>query len=136
MTGKAQTTNGADPMIEVVGLKKSFGALHVLKDINLSVPRGHVVAMIGPSGSGKSTLLRSLNLLSLPDAGCITIGGHRMDFSAGRVSMRDRDLAAFRGQHGVHAAQLAAFHCVVQRRHSLHEHGLVQAVAAGAGEPV
>ena len=101
MTGKAQTTNGADPMIEVVGLKKSFGALHVLKDINLSVPRGHVVAMIGPSGSGKSTLLRSLNLLSLPDAGCITIGGHRMDFSAGRVSMRDRDLAAFRAGTGM-----------------------------------
>ena len=101
MTGKAQTANGADPMIEVVGLKKSFGALHVLKDINLSVPRGHVVAMIGPSGSGKSTLLRSLNLLSLPDAGCITIGGHRMDFSAGRVSMRDRDLAAFRAGTGM-----------------------------------
>lgn len=80
MNGKVERMGAEEPMIEVVGLKKSFGPLDVLKDINLSVPRGHVVAMIGPSGSGKSTLLRSLNLLSLPDAGCITIGGRRMDF--------------------------------------------------------
>ncbi|MDK4701509.1 amino acid ABC transporter ATP-binding protein [Rhizobium sp. CNPSo 4062] len=101
MNGKVETMGGEEPMIEVVGLKKSFGPLEVLKDINLSVPRGHVVALIGPSGSGKSTLLRSLNLLSLPDAGCITIGGRRMDFSAGRIAMRDRDLAAFRANTGM-----------------------------------
>ncbi|MFK0161683.1 amino acid ABC transporter ATP-binding protein [Rhizobium sp. NPDC090279] len=101
MNGKGQMTNGTETMIEVVSLKKSFGPLDVLKDINLSVPRGHVVAIIGPSGSGKSTLLRSLNLLSLPDAGCITIGGRRMDFSAGHVAMRDRDLAAFRANTGM-----------------------------------
>ena len=95
MNNEIQTMAGTEPMIEVVGLKKSFGPLEVLKDINLSVPRGHVVAMIGPSGSGKSTLLRSLNLLSLPDAGCITIGGRRMDFSSGHVAMHDRDLATF-----------------------------------------
>jgi polar amino acid transport system ATP-binding protein len=101
MNSEVERTGDEEPMIEVVGLKKSFGPLEVLKDINLSVPRGHVVAMIGPSGSGKSTLLRSLNLLSLPDAGCITIGGKRMDFSAGRVAMRDRDLAAFRANTGM-----------------------------------
>ena len=54
MNNEIQTMAGTEPMIEVVGLKKSFGPLEVLKDINLSVPRGHVVAMIGPSGSGKS----------------------------------------------------------------------------------
>lgn len=101
MNSEVEGTGDEEPMIEVVGLKKSFGPLEVLKDINLSVPRGHVVAMIGPSGSGKSTMLRSLNLLSLPDAGCITIGGKRMDFSAGRVAMRDRDLAAFRANTGM-----------------------------------
>ena len=101
MNSEVERTGDEEPMIEVVGLKKSFGPLEVLKDINLSVPRGHVVAMIGPSGSGKSTMLRSLNLLSLPDAGCITIGGKRMDFSAGRVAMRDRDLAAFRANTGM-----------------------------------
>ncbi|MFN5457636.1 ATP-binding cassette domain-containing protein, partial [Bradyrhizobium sp.] len=47
-------------------MKKSFGAVSVLKDISLSVPRGGVVALIGPSGSGKSTLLRCLNLLTIP----------------------------------------------------------------------
>ncbi|WP_275593322.1 amino acid ABC transporter ATP-binding protein [Rhizobium gallicum] len=107
MNTKAQPTSDAhgatnsEPMIEVVGLKKSFGPLEVLKDIGLSVPRGHVVAMIGPSGSGKSTLLRSLNLLSLPDAGCITIGGQKVDFSAGRITLRDKDLAAFRANTGM-----------------------------------
>lgn len=102
MTGSTQNTAPeAQPMIEVVGLKKSFGPQEVLKDISLSVPRGHVVAMIGPSGSGKSTLLRSLNLLSLPDAGCITIGGKKMDFSSGRVTLRDKDLAAFRANTGM-----------------------------------
>jgi polar amino acid transport system ATP-binding protein len=101
MNSKIQKAAIVEPMIEVVGLRKSFGPLEVLKDINLSVPRGHVVAIIGPSGSGKSTLLRSLNLLSLPDAGCITIGGKRMDFSTGHVAMRDRDLAAFRANTGM-----------------------------------
>ncbi len=90
-----------DLMIEVVGLKKSFGPLEVLRDINLIVPRGAVVALIGPSGSGKSTLLRSLNLLCLPDAGYVAIGDHKMDFSAGNVSLRDRDLAAFRANTGM-----------------------------------
>lgn len=91
----------AEPMIEVRGLKKSFGEIVVLRNISLTVERGQVVALIGPSGSGKSTLLRSLNLLSLPDAGYISIGEQKIDFSSGRVSLKDRYLAAFRANTGM-----------------------------------
>ncbi|MBA8846163.1 polar amino acid transport system ATP-binding protein [Ochrobactrum sp. RH1CCR137] len=91
----------AEPMIEVRGLKKSFGEIEVLRNISLTVERGQVVALIGPSGSGKSTLLRSLNLLSLPDAGYISIGEQKIDFSSGRVSLKDRYLAAFRANTGM-----------------------------------
>ena len=45
-------------MIETVDLNKSFGDLHVLKDINIKIEKGEKVVIIGPSGSGKSTLLR------------------------------------------------------------------------------
>jgi len=49
------------PFIDIRHAQKSFGALEVLKDINLSVQKGQIVAIIGPSGSGKSTLLRAIN---------------------------------------------------------------------------
>ncbi|ASV83551.1 AAA domain protein [Ochrobactrum quorumnocens] len=88
-------------MIEVRGLKKSFGDIEVLRNISLTVERGQVVALIGPSGSGKSTLLRSLNLLSLPDAGYIAIGQQKIDFSSGDVSLTDKYLAAFRANTGM-----------------------------------
>lgn len=91
----------AEPMIEVRGLKKSFGEIEVLRNISLTVERGQVVALIGPSGSGKSTLLRSLNLLSLPDAGYIAIGDQKIDFSSGNVSLKDKYLAAFRANTGM-----------------------------------
>ncbi|KAB2763022.1 amino acid ABC transporter ATP-binding protein [Brucella anthropi] len=88
-------------MIEVRGLKKSFGEIEVLRNISLTVERGQVVGLIGPSGSGKSTLLRSLNLLSLPDAGYIAIGDQKIDFSSGNVSLKDKYLAAFRANTGM-----------------------------------
>mgnify|MGYP003211199419 CR=1 FL=1 len=61
----------ADNVIELVHLQKQFGDHAVLRDINLSVKKGEVVAIIGPSGSGKSTLLRCLNLLEQPTSGTI-----------------------------------------------------------------
>ncbi len=94
-------SNSITTMIEVVGLKKSFGTHAVLRDISLEVPKGGVVALIGPSGSGKSTLLRTLNLLTLPDSGYIRVGASRIDFTAGQRMPRDRELAAFRARTGM-----------------------------------
>lgn len=56
-------------IIHTEHLSKSFGSLHVLKDINESVHQGEVISIIGPSGSGKSTFLRCLNLLEEPTDG-------------------------------------------------------------------
>ncbi|NJR65420.1 MAG: amino acid ABC transporter ATP-binding protein [Leptolyngbyaceae cyanobacterium CRU_2_3] len=62
-------------MIRTEFLSKSFGKLHVLKDISTEIKQGEVVAMIGPSGSGKSTFLRCLNLLEVPTRGRVYING-------------------------------------------------------------
>ena len=64
-------TQDKNTMIVVASLKKSFGDLEVLKDINETVSKGEKVVIIGPSGSGKSTFLRCLNLLEQPTAGHI-----------------------------------------------------------------
>lgn len=61
--------------ISVRNLKKNFGSLEVLKDINLEVVEGEVVVLIGPSGSGKSTLLRCLNQLEKVTSGQIIVDG-------------------------------------------------------------
>ena len=63
------------PMVEVRGARKAFGDNEVLKNIDLSVDRGQIVAIIGPSGSGKSTLLRSINHLETLDAGEVWLDG-------------------------------------------------------------
>ena len=57
---------------------KHFGALHVLRDINLSVRKGEVVVVLGPSGSGKSTLCRAINRLETIESGTITIDGQKL----------------------------------------------------------
>jgi len=63
------------PPIQITGLHKHFGDLHVLKGIDLVIGKGEVVCVIGPSGSGKSTLLRSVNLLEAPTGGKVLIEG-------------------------------------------------------------
>ena len=68
-------------MIDVMKLNKSFGSLHVLKDIDLHVDEKEVVVVIGPSGSGKSTLLRCLNYLEEPNKGTIVVDNINLDSS-------------------------------------------------------
>ena len=60
-------------MIDIKGLYKDFGSLHVLRGVNLHVDEGEIISIIGPSGSGKSTLLRSINLLEKPTFGEIWV---------------------------------------------------------------
>ena len=66
-------------MIKVDMLNKSFGDLHVLKDINMTVKQSEVVCLIGASGSGKSTLLRCINFLEFKDSGLVIIGGEQIE---------------------------------------------------------
>jgi glutamate transport system ATP-binding protein len=70
-------TEAADPpsMILMKAVDKFFGPLHVLKDINLEIPKGQVVVVLGPSGSGKSTLCRSINRLEPINSGVIEVDG-------------------------------------------------------------
>ncbi len=65
-------------LVKMRGVNKHFGALHVLKDINLDVHRGEVLVVIGPSGSGKSTLCRTINRLEPIDSGEITLDGEKL----------------------------------------------------------
>ena len=62
-------------MIELKNLHKSFGDLHVLKGIDLTIEKGQIVTIVGPSGSGKSTVLRCMNLLEVPTEGQVIFEG-------------------------------------------------------------
>jgi polar amino acid transport system ATP-binding protein len=63
------------PVLAVRSLKKSFGDLHVLKDVSFELHRHGILGVIGPSGSGKSTMLRCINFLETPTAGTILLDG-------------------------------------------------------------
>jgi len=67
-----------DTILEIKHLKKNFGSVEVLKDIDFSVSKGEVVCIIGASGSGKSTLLRCINLLEIPTSGEVLYHGRNI----------------------------------------------------------
>jgi glutamate transport system ATP-binding protein len=71
----ASTVGDSSTMVGMYDVEKHFGELHVLKSINLQVPSGQVVVVLGPSGSGKSTLCRTINRLEPIDSGRIEIDG-------------------------------------------------------------
>ena len=63
------------PALDVVGMRKRFGSLEVLKGISLTANDGDVISILGSSGSGKSTFLRCINLLETPDEGVVIVAG-------------------------------------------------------------
>jgi lipoprotein-releasing system ATP-binding protein len=80
-------------MLKAVGLRKSYGALQVLKGVDLEVAQGEVVAIIGASGAGKSTLLHLLGTLDTPDEGMIEINGKDV------FRQSPKELAGFRNRN-------------------------------------
>jgi polar amino acid transport system ATP-binding protein len=78
--GGAGPVDDATPVLEAIGIGKSYGSNEVLRDVSMTVRSGEVVCIIGPSGAGKSTFLRTLNRLEEPDAGEVWVGGEPMGF--------------------------------------------------------
>ena len=92
-------------MLEVRGLKKTFGEHTVLDGVDLQVFQGEVVAIIGPSGTGKSTLLRCINLLEMPEEGSIRLG--KVEVSAPNISRQQQ--YQLRGQSSMVFQQYSLF---------------------------
>jgi lipoprotein-releasing system ATP-binding protein len=79
-------------VIQAVNINKSYGALHVLRDVTLTIERGEVVSIVGASGAGKTTLLQILGTLDRADSGCVMYG----DVDVTRL--KERELARFRNE--------------------------------------
>jgi len=95
--GEQQTlpnvTDTTPPVIEIRNLHKSFGALEVLRGVDMIAPRGHVISLIGSSGSGKSTLLRCANLLEDSQQGEILFEGEPITWRGTGVHRHPADRA-------------------------------------------
>jgi len=81
------------PVIEIRNLHKSYGAIEVLKGVDLVAPRGHVISLIGSSGSGKSTLLRCCNLLEDSQQGDVIFEGEEVSWTGSGLGRHPADRA-------------------------------------------
>ena len=78
-------------MLEARQIEKSYGALQVLKGVNLTINKGEIVSIVGSSGAGKSTLLHILGTLDMPDKGEVLLHGNRIDKLEGNALARFRN---------------------------------------------
>lgn len=80
-----------DPIVSKKDVRKSFGALEVLKGVSMDIMKGEVICIIGPSGSGKSTLIRCINALNDIQQGYITIEGQEVhDAKLDKLELRKK----------------------------------------------
>jgi polar amino acid transport system ATP-binding protein len=94
----------AEPMVLSEGVHKRFGALEVLKGIDLEVGRGEVMCLLGPSGSGKSTFLRCINHLEQINSGRLSVDGELVGYreAGGKLhELRDEEVSGKRAQIGM-----------------------------------
>ena len=116
----------AAPIVQLIGVEKSFGATPVLKAIDMEVRRGEVVCIIGPSGSGKSTLLRCINALVPATKGTIRVAGievcdPRLDVLAlrRRVGMVFQQYNLFPHRTALANVMMAPVHVLKQERRAV-----------------
>src|ERR1700682_3405567 len=101
-----------DPMVRVRGLRKRYGEQEVLRGIDLDVPSGSVMCIIGPSGSGKSTLLSCINHLERIDGGLIWVGGELVVYREHKdrlYELPERQVARMRQKVGMVFQQFNLF---------------------------
>lgn len=89
------------PILEVKGIKKSFGKTEVLKGLDFSLNKGEVLSIIGSSGSGKTTLLRCLNFLELADEGTIWVDGKQIFDAESNHKLSDAEIRENRLHFGL-----------------------------------
>jgi ABC-type polar amino acid transport system ATPase subunit len=96
-------THLGEPIVNVRGLHKYFGASHILKGVDLDVWQGEAVMVVGRSGSGKTTLLRCINFLEEPTLGVINVDGLRIEADPlhGRTGRRDEEIRQIRLRAGM-----------------------------------
>ena len=115
-----------DLMIEARGIRKQFGDLEVLKNIDLDIRSQEITSIVGASGAGKTTLLQILGTLDAPDAGELKIRGKQV------IGLKGRNLSAFRNSN---IGFIFQFHRLLQEFSAL-ENVLMPAWVAGKDDQV
>lgn len=103
-TGHSPRSLG-EPVIDIRGLTKKFGAYQALKGVDLQVSRGEILGLLGPNGAGKTTTVRILTTLLRPDSGTITVSGHDLASSPAKV----RSCIGLSGQYAAVDEKLSGF---------------------------
>jgi polar amino acid transport system ATP-binding protein len=126
------------PILEISGLRKSYGSTEVLRGVDLHVNAGELVCVIGPSGSGKSTMLRCCNLLETPTGGRIFANGHDVTSATVDINRLRQDIGMVFQQFNLYP-HLTALDNVslalrkVQRRTNAEAEALAQAALEQVG---